>query len=314
MFGGGKWSFGPICYSILAMMKFFAAFLTIFLAMLAMPAAAQDAAEDDPEIIVPGTLPERGELRDAVRAVSRERRSDVPLLRYLDPICLRVTGMHPRANTMVRERILANIREADVAVNEGDCPANAVVIVAAEPAEVIDLLNNSEPSLITSQNRNAIEASLAAQEPVLVWHNAADRSAQGGRLALSQTIPGVGGTASPLNVSVRVNSSSSARRVGATHSRAVVSGVVVLDIDWLVGMDLERVGDFATMRLLAPGIEPRGHTFDAPTSVMWPFEAERGETELTRFDRAYLRALYGLRPNAGANVLTSAVLREYERE
>jgi len=295
------------------MRKFCAAFLTIPLVMLPMHAAAQDATEDDPDIIVEGTLPERGELRDAVRAVSRERGSDVPLLRYLDPICLHVTGMDPRANTMVRERILANIREADVAVDESDCPANAVVIVAPEPVEVIELLNNSEPSLITFQSRNAIEASLAAQEPVLVWHNTADRSAQGGRLAHSQTILGIGGAASPLSVSVRMNTRSRPRRVGATHSRAVVSGVVVLDVEWLVGMDLERVGDFATMRLLAPGLEPRGHTFDAPTSVTWPFEAERGETELTRFDRAYLRALYGLRPNAAANTLTAAVVREYER-
>ncbi len=298
-------------------MKVCAALFTVSLAILAIPVSAQDtqgdASTSDQDIVVEGSLPDRDDLHDAVRAVSQERGSDVPLVRYFDPVCLHVTGMHPRANDAVRERILANIAEAGIDVAQGDCRANALVMAVPDPAELIALLDDRQPWLITPDNRGAINAGLAAQDPVLVWHNTEDRSEQGRRVAHSATFPGATGTASPLNVNVRVNSTGRPRRVGATHSTAVVSGVVVLDLDALVGMDLERVSDFATMRLLAPGLEPRGHTFNVPTSVMWPFEAERGETELTRFDRAYLRALYGLRPNAAANVLTAAVVREYER-
>jgi len=296
------------------MLKLTLAFCAATAALMGTPALAQDAPEAGQDIIVYGALPERDDVRDAVRAVSRERGSDQPLRRYFDPICLHVTGMNARANSFVRERILANAREADVAVDDRECRANALVMVVQEPAELIALLEERQPWLITSDNRTTIDASLAAQEDVLVWHNTEDRSAQGTRLAHSATVPGATGTASPLNVSVRVNSTSRARRLGAAHSTAVVSGVVVLDMDALVGMDLERVADFATMRLLAPGLEARRHTFDVPTSVMWTFAVNEGQSELTRFDRAYLRALYGLRPNAAASVLTAAVLREYESE
>ena len=293
-------------------MKVLTAVFAVALTMAPTVAFSQDAPVGDQDIVVSGSLPEHSDLADAVRAVSRERGSDKPLQRYFDPICLHVTGMNPRANSFVKERILGNARQAGVEVDEGDCRANALVMAVHEPAELIALLDDRQPWIIASDNRTAIDASLAAREQVLVWHNTEDRSAQGTALTHSATVRGATGTATPLSVNVRVNSSTRARRVGATHSTAVVSAVVVLDLDALVGMDLERVGDFASMRLLAPGLEPRGHAFDVPTSVMWPFAADAGESELTRFDRAYLRALYGLQPNAAANVLTAAVVREYE--
>ncbi|MDE1467913.1 hypothetical protein [Aurantiacibacter sp. D1-12] len=277
----------------------------------------EEATQDPPEqdaIIVSGNLPEDSDIRGAVRAVMQERGNTDPIHRYLDPLCLHVTGMNAQSNAFVRARMLANAEEAEIDLGEEGCTANAIVFVVAEPGELLDLLQERQPWLLTSDERRRVEHEAGEGEPVLVWHNFEDRSAQGNQIAHSATVPGAGGSATPLSVNVRVNTQARPSRSTATHSTAVQSGVVVLDMDWLVGMDLERISDFATMRLLAPGLVPFGHEFTRPTSVTSPFIAEEGETEMTRFDRAYLRALYGLQPNAAANRLPAAVLREYESD
>ncbi|WP_271078317.1 hypothetical protein [Aurantiacibacter sp. MUD61] len=283
-------------------------------AMAGGAAAAQDQDDSQGSIIVSGELPEPSDIRGTVRAVMQERGNNDPLYRYLDPLCLHVTGMAAEANAFVRERMLANAAEAEIELAEEGCTANAIVFVVQEPVELLALLEDRQPWILTADDRRRVEHEAGEGEAVLVWHNFEDRSAEGNRMAHSAAIPGATGSAPPLNVQTRVNTRAQARRVGATHSTAVQSGVVVLDMDHLVGMDLERISDFATMRLLAPGLIPFGHQFDTPTSITSPFIAEDGETEMTRFDRAYLRALYSLQPNAAANRLPAAILREYEGE
>ncbi len=280
-------------------------------------ALAQDGEEPDnaqDAIIVSGQLPEGSDIRDAVRSVMQERGNSEPLHRYFDPLCLHVTGMVAQANAFVRERMLANAREAQVPVDDDDCRTNAIVFVVEEPTRLLALLDERQPWLLTNENRRRIEQEASDGEPVLVWHDTEVRTADGGTLAHSATVAGATGSSTPLQVNVRVNNGARPSRGRASHSMGVGVGIVVLDTDWLVGMDLERVSDFATMRLLAPGLQPFGHEFDVPTSVTSPFIADEGETELTRFDRAYLRALYGLQPNAGANRLPTAVVRAYESE
>lgn len=284
------------------------------LAALALGFATTAQAQESDPIIVTGQLPEAEQVRGAVQAVMQERGNDTPLQRYLDPICLHVTGMAAQANAFVRERTLENAREAGIPVGEEGCTANALVFVVEEPEELLALLQERQPWVLTSEHRRRVEYEASEGEPVLVWHNLEPRSPEGARLAHSATVAGAQGTASPLNVTVRMNNQARTRRTGATHSMAVVSGAVVLDTDWLVGMDLERVSDYATMRLLAPGLVPYNHEFAVPTSVTSPFVADEGQDVLTRFDRAYLRALYSLQPNTAANRLPNAVLRAYESE
>ncbi len=264
------------------------------------------------EIVVSGALPDDAKVRGTVQAIMRERGHTEPLVRYLDPVCLHVTGMAARANAFVRARVLSNAREAGIAVEEGECRTNAVIFVVADAADLITLLEERQPALLPPDNRTRAKAEAQRGQPVVAWHNLEDRSEQGGRVAHSATVPGAMGTSSPLNVSVRVNTPGRPGRTSPSHSRAVVSGAVVLDADWLVGMDLERVSDFATMRLLAPGMAPGDFEFDVPGSVIAPFAANQGEEEMTRFDRAYLSALYGLRPGISANSLPAAVVRAYK--
>ncbi len=285
--------------------------------VLATPALGQQQDSRDSDITVQGSVVrEPAEVREAVQHITSENGVDEPLLRMFAPLCLSVSGMPRSANDFVRERVETNAAEAGVNLAEvcGDGRVNALLLVVRDPAAVVDMIIAEQPDLIALPDRNRVAALLAEGAPVLHWANEEVLSEHGGRLALSDSVVGATGSAASLNVSVPVNTHGRARRVGATHARGIRSTVVIIDADWLVGMDLERVADYATMRLLAPGLRPDLHAEGYPPSVIAPFAAEAGEGELTRFNRAYLAALYDLRPNAPATRLAAAVAQSYDGE
>lgn len=277
---------------------------------------------DGPEIRVTGERmlgPEA--IQDAVRDMAIEQRHDVPLLRFLAPVCLSVSGLGLVASAQVRDRMLANARAAGVPVAKEGCRANALLIVTDDPGALVKGIEKTQPKLISVVERRRLDAALARGETVLVWHNEETRGTEGQNLPISRAVPGmqVTGSFSEFADEARINSHGRASRTEPTNSRNVVSGVVILDIERVVGMDLERVADFATMRLLVPGMRAAPEAWDSadkreinrPQSILDPFVAERGAERMTRFDRAWLRALYHLAPNASPTRLGGAIVRIY---
>ncbi|MEO1047269.1 MAG: hypothetical protein AAFW59_02970 [Pseudomonadota bacterium] len=298
-------------------------FLAALVLMTPAPVSLFAQETEAPEIIVSGERPlDTDAIRLAVRELAKAHRSDEPLLRFHDPVCLSVSGLGAAASAQVRERILKNARAADVAVADKGCRANALVLIVDDPASLIEGIQKDQPKLLSPAKRRPLDAALARGEKALVWHNEETRGAQGQALRTSFTAPGmpVTGPSSQLGAETRINNHGRARRVGATDSRAVVNGAVILNVENLVGMDLERVADFATMRLLVPGVRVvpdalAGVEEDGavkPQSVLAPFSPDQGAERLTRFDRAWIEALYSLEPNASSTRLPAAVASAYE--
>ncbi|MBB3035457.1 hypothetical protein [Alteriqipengyuania lutimaris] len=268
----------------------------------------QDAEEAHTDILVRGeSARTTAQVREAVRNMSQTLVSDEPLVRFFDPLCLSVSGLGAQGGETVRQRIEANAREAGLRVAKPGCTANALVLIVDDPAALVDRIVDEQPWLISEAERNRIAARLSRGERVLDWHNEEQRSAEGGSVPQMATVPGLGGSASPLRWGGPVNKQGRSRRVGLSHSIAAASGVVILDIESLVGMELTRVADHATMRLLAPGLRTSRSESTGLASVLDPFVAEEGEDMLTRFDRAFLAALYSLPPNSAATRLPNAV-------
>ncbi len=291
--------------------------LTVFAPFCAF---AQEVSETD--IVITGErLLDEAAIREAVRDMAGQRRFDQPLLRFHDPVCLFVSGLGEAGGAQVRGRVLTNARMASVPVAEEGCRANALVLVVNDPETLIQQLAQKRPRLIPSAERRRLDVALARGEPVLVSHNEEMRGTEGEKVRISSTAPGmpVTGPGSQFSAETRINSHGRARRVGATHSRTVMSGVIIFNIKHLIGMDLLRVADYATMRLLAPGMRavPESwdgaieHEADEQRSILAPFAAEHGAERMTRFDRAWLGALYDLAPNAAATRLAGAVARVY---
>lgn len=289
---------------------------------VSIPSAVFAQEDGSSEIFVTGERPlDRASIQDAVSEMLDEQHFDVPLPRFHDPVCLSVSGLGDAASSQVRDRVIENAREAGVLVAEEGCRANALVLIVDDPASLVAQMQKRLPRLIPPAERRRLDAEFARGERVLVWHNEETRGPEGENLRISTTAPGMpiaGGTGG-LGAETRINSHGRARRVGAVNSRAIVNGVVVLDIEQLVGMDLDRVADFATMRLLAPGMRAdtvKQYPADASEaskaqSVLDPFVAGQGADRMTRFDRAWLRALYELTPNSPSTRLAGAVARAY---
>jgi len=284
---------------------------------LALPAvaAAQEVPPEAGSIVVEGeTLEEPAQVRAAVQDLAQRHGRDAPTTRYLDDLCISVSGLNAAGNAFVRQRIVENAAEVGLAVQEPGCRANALVLIYHDPAALVDRIMDEQPWLISAGNQNRLDRALDRGDEVLVWHNEEVRDESGRRIPHSQNIAGgTRGSHDAIGTAARVNHGGWPRRNALQHSRSVVSAAMILDSDVVAGLDIVRLADYATMRLLAPDLVPlddRG----SPASVTSPFPDESGPQGLTRFDTAYLQALYSLPPNAPALRMAGAVARIYESD
>lgn len=293
--------------------------LTLAVSFPVCASAQQDGGLD---IVVTGERSlESNAIRDAVRDMSSNQRFDEPLVRFHDPVCLAVSGLGRVASNYVVERMAGNARAAGVPIADEGCRPNALVLIVDDPVTLVARIQETQPRLISRAKSRQLDAALARGETVLVWHNEEPRGEDGEALRVSSNVPGmpVTGPFSQLAAETHINTHGRARRIDVAGSRAVINGVVILNIERLVDMDLERVADYATMRLLAPGMQAARQIDVAaeepasggPQTILEPFVAGRGVERMTSFDRAWLSALYDLAPNAGATRLPGAVAQMY---
>ncbi|WAT17880.1 hypothetical protein OZN62_13335 [Aurantiacibacter sp. MUD11] len=287
--------------------------LAAFAAVVVTPATA--AAQEARDIVVEGEAPEEpATVREAVQTMAREHGRDVPSTRFFDELCVSVSGLNAAGNAYVAQRILENAAQAGLD-GSADCSrANALVLVWHDPAGLVERIKDEQPWLLPEQQRNDVDRAIYRGEQVLVWHNEETYNAGGRPIGFQQNVAGgTQGVHNALSVETRVNNNGWPRRVDLEFSRAVISAVIIVDADVVPGMEIDRLADYATMRLMAPDLVPLDEP-GSPSSVTSPFPVAGGPDAMTRFDRAYLEALYDLAPNAPAIRLAGAVARAYEGE
>ena len=275
-------------------------------------ALAQDGKGD---IVVTGegTI-EPGEVASLVQQLTDTRRADRPATRFFDALCLSVTGLNAAGNAWVKNRIEANARQIGLESQGEGCRANAVVMVHDDPLALTDRIAEQVPDLLPRANVAGVRRQLAAGKQAIVWHNEEDRNQNGRQIGYQQTVAGDMGSGSSLRVVTKVNNNNWPSRSELAFSRGVVSAAIIVDGAAAEGMVIDRLADYVTMRLLAPDLIPLYDAAPDPETITAAFPEEGGAETLTRFDRAYLTALYSLRPNAPAIRLARAVAEEYEDE
>lgn len=279
------------------------------LAIPSLSVAAQDGAGADDNIIVPGeAIGEPSTIREQVRRMVDLNRADRPAPRYFDRLCLNVSGLNRAGNDYVRQRVAGHAQRVGLALDEdADCPANALILVHDDPAELVRRIKDDLPTLLPRELRKVVDEQVTAGRPIVVWHNEEPRDL-GGRPMPYTSLGGV------LRYDTRTSNNNWPGRTELGFSQGVVSGVVILDADIVAGMEIDRFADYAAMRLLAPGLTPLEDGMPEPDSIIAPFPDEEGPETLTRFDRAYLSGLYSLPPNAPAPRLVAAVEEAYESD
>ncbi len=279
----------------------------IALALLAPCSALAQGADSaqGQEIVVSGNRETEEKILRALTAdVTRRPRVDKPSSRFYGPVCLQIIGVKTEFSDVLADRIKANARQVDAPVAKDDCTPNALVIFTRDARRTVDLLRKEEPWIFTNLLDYEFDRIIAGTEAAHAWQTTELRSVDGKPLQY-QIINGR---------EVMVNPQYQTGRLAPPLRVDMVGAVVLIDSAYLPGKTLQQLADYATFRLLASISETSesGDGADTMATILSLFDdTANAPAELTRFDRAYLRALYNLRPNAPSSAIRDATVRVY---
>ena len=218
-----------------------------------------------------------------------------PAARWINSVCPRAIGLRDEAARAVEMRIRRAAAQAGAEVAPDGCNSNLVVTFTRDATAVTQAVHRMEPRQFSQLSASRKEALLNGAQPIRWWYNAAER----GRHEENDREPGVSGQGQAdnhgsMNASyafegdtMRYDSS----LISTFRQRALVGVSVVVDLDQIMGMNLNAIADYAALVGLA---EIRNPDFAPSDSILGLFNASDRPNGLTSQDRAFLQALYRL--------------------
>lgn len=290
--------------------------MTLWLAFVASlagaggQAAPPPAAPGDP-IVVEGEKPQSEKaLTELARDIAGNPRPRRPLARFDKPLCLTVAAADPALAREIAERIVENAKAAKVPVGGRGCKPNALLTLSEDAHAQLSAIRKSGRRLFAGLSAREIDAALGARDPVYVFQASEEASAIGPPIVASPEAGGSNGITGPLNQIW------SAGRLHRVTKEDLLAALVVVDQAATQGLSTVQIADYASLRLLAPTGEVDVAEANTPRTIMTLFVSPQTAPQtLTRFDRAYLKALYRLPTGSFASeVLRSAVTETARRQ
>ena len=272
-------------------------------AALAIPAAAQEA--EPPPIVVEGEKPQtEAALTDLARDLAGNPRPRRPLARFEQPLCLMVAAGDAELARDVATRIIDNAKAAKVQVRGSGCRPNALVTFSDDAHTQLREIRASGRRLFAGLSARELDEALGARDPVYVFQASRETSATGQEIVASPEAAGPNGVPGPEN---RVFSMS---RIKREVREDMLAALVVIDNGAAAGLSPIQIADYTSLRLLAPTGEVDVAEAGGPRTIMTLFAApDSAPATMTRFDRAYLAALYRMpRGSFSKEVLRAAVV------
>ena len=254
------------------------------LALVAALAAAAPAAAE-----APATASETAVLARTVAGEPDDRR---PLARLRGPLCLVVAATDQDFARTVAKRIVANAQAAGIRTRSAGCTANALVNFTDNPRGQMQAVRDDGRKLFRRMSEKEIDTALAARDPAYVFQ-AVEQSPVFG---FQDGWPAGGGWTTE-NSFLRAPEN-------------LLSTMVVVDSSAISGLSPVQLADYVTLRLLAPTGEVAAADPAAPQTILSLFAMpETAPSEMTRFDRTYLRTLYKMPRTAFAEEVLAETAR-----
>lgn len=266
-------------------------------ALLAAPATAQEA--EPPPIVVEGKKRQTEEaLTDLARDLAGNPRADRPLARFEKPLCLMVAAGNAELGREIAARIIDNAKAAKVPVRGSGCSPNALVTLSDDAQAQLREIRKSGRRLFAGISAREIDTAMGARDPVYVFQASQALAASG--QAMFQAQP----DQAPTNYVTAMG------RLSRMTREDMLAALVVIDSGAVAGLTPVQIADYASLRLLAPTGEVDVAEAGGPRTIMTLFAApDSAPATMTRFDRAYLAALYRMPPGSfSKEVLRAAVL------
>lgn len=260
------------------------------LAAFAAPAAAQ-----------PNVAPEPVAFRGFVEDITVLTQGQVA--RFYEPVCVVSEGLPPDFNAVVEARVGELARAAGIAVSErSGCAPNLIVLVADDSSDVAAALRRRRPEIFEGLDAAEISRVVASDGPVRSWQRTEASWANGEPILDRRN--------EYLGRDVHLFHGVPAGFLRTSTRQALRLSVVVFDVEAIDGLTLMQIADHAAMLGLAPtrtGGAAAGHSI---LSLFHAAAAERAELPaVTRWDLAYLRALYRIGAALDGNAHRSLLSR-----
>lgn len=286
------------------------------MALIASIAQAQTPSAPPPcnadDIVVTGTRDTPRKIEQTAWAMTPHR--DLyhePLAQFQMAVCPGVVGMPPEFAAMMVARIRAVAEMAKVPVDREKCKANLLVIFIPDGQAALQNMQHKGPWLFGEVDRADLSdlaadpdlKYLAAEPgPVHVWVSTETR----GRLGEILTGRNDGDEPAVLKTA---NAQS---HIYLPARQDIVASVVVIDIPSLNGLHVRQVADYVAMRGLAQ-TRPPGQRGRVGTILSLFDKGAIPPLEMTTFDLAYLRAVYGQIPNLPGSAKITQVAYEVKK-
>ena len=244
------------------------------------PTNAPAAEQREDEVVVTGELPVTpAEARRQVNTVISSREGQIS--RFLVPVCPTVAGPAPAVRRVLALRMREVAAAAGVEVAPPGCHANVALVIVPDGRAFVRGLRAARPALFADVRADDIRQVLARRQPVLSW-TSSEAVNEDGFAARD------GGTLQVRSASI----------ISEPVRLSTVQSVVVIEEQAAEGKSMGQLADYAVMRASAGARPPRQRDGAAPSTILTLFDpGADAPAELTRFDRAYLRAVYRSRAN-----------------
>lgn len=284
--------------------------------VLAQSVEGETAEERKPGILVTTNRPsleepappvDREVLRDLAREVSGRIDTRRPVARFHQPVCLGVAGIKAKLAADFSERILANAQMAKVPLQTRKCRVNALVIFTGGSREELRQLHKKKPRLLGDIAPSVFKRMIESRDEAFAWHVTRIIGATG-KPIVSEGNSEIAVADAPIN-----RSFGNSGRITLPIQVDVARAVVLIDRNAVAGMTALQLADYATLRLFAPTAEI-GEEFEGPPETILSLflDRESAPAELTRFDQAYLSAVYGVNGAMRANTVYGATVKRYQ--
>ena len=201
-----------------------------------------------------------------------------PLARLRAPLCLAVAAADEQFARTVAQRIIDNASSADVPIRAGGCKPNALVTFSDDAHAQLQQFKAEGRKLFKRLSDADIAAALAARDPAYVFQTV-------------QPTPRIGQGDEFADESSNWTKERSILRT----PEDLVTALVVIDSAAVAGLSATQLADYASLRLLAPTGELAAEDTGGQHTILSLFaNPAAAPEEMTRFDRAYLKTLYGL--------------------
>ncbi len=257
-------------------------------AQLAPPGVIRaDPAADPNDIVVTGkTEAKPAEVRKQARSITQTGPIyHEALAQFQEKVCPGILGLPADLAGIMVDRIRWNAEKVGMqTASEEKCRPNILVAFVVNGQKALKELTKSQPQAFRNLSAAEVNAMLRDKGPVHAWVNTEVRSRQGDVLQ--------GDNKDDMTKIPVLNVAQSQSHIFLAARLDITNSIVLIDFPAIDGMSVVQLADYVTMRTFARTRPVEGDS--AASTILSLFDKDAGAPrELTDFDLAYLRSVYG---------------------